>query len=440
MRHIERLSTTSHPPSASNDARPRPTRHDSAKMAPTRRQTRAPYADLPVVLQRPRAKAHDVTAVTHDRQAHTVNAREARTFPAQPDGRTSAQRQGRPRAANQASTRDTFAQRRRHIVIARSKPLGRPRTLRTGQRAPTENRQLEAPTPTDEAAAHAKSPRLIRGGKVTRTRRANALTRKAAQRETVPIYRRAAARATCLKKGGRGSSRWSGHQWASEPLARNCSNHRRRAKTRNHRRPQPRGSHRLCAGRKERERRAGPLLGRLHHSSHPTGGAAHAWPKAPNPHANPTTRAPQSGGSKTRPDRPSGARTAANPTHPTHPLDRSPRPANPCRLPPPTKRPPATHGRTDDRARRRGGGERAPRQAPSHPPPSHRTTTPPPPPIHPSSTPSRDLAPPRRPRRTEATRGATSTRARDAPPSSPHLAHHPHHDAPVPPALSSPPR
>lgn len=140
-------------------------------------------------------------------QASTLSSR--RTFPAQ---LKQTRRQSNPaattRAAKQASTRDTSAQTRRRIS------LGNPRedvaTRHYGEATNTRNMdsRLEAPPRSDAAAdcADAATPVTNTGGRDTPSRRGSVLTRRVAQRVTIPIYRRDAAHRACPTQGGGGSS------------------------------------------------------------------------------------------------------------------------------------------------------------------------------------------------------------------------------------------
>ena len=85
------------------------------------------------------------------------------------------------------------------------------------------------------------------------------LTRKAAQRVTVPIYRRGAAQLARPIQGGRGSSQWSGSENPATPHEITAFFFRGNACTRRRQKPQSRGSLCLCAERRERAKRAGRL-------------------------------------------------------------------------------------------------------------------------------------------------------------------------------------
>jgi hypothetical protein len=163
------------------------------------------------------------------------------------------------RAAELASTRDTVAQRRRRISSCdalRSRTIS---PLRTDQTR-TNRAHFEAPPPTDDAAARATRPRLSREVARTPPRAAiRGLTRKAAQRVTVPIYRRGAAQLARPIQGGRGSSQWSGSENPATPHEITAFFFRGNACTRRRQKPQSRGSLCLCAERRERAKRAGRL-------------------------------------------------------------------------------------------------------------------------------------------------------------------------------------
>ena len=77
----------------------------------------------------------------------------------------------------------------RATLLHRHKPCGerRAQSINAGEEAP--------PTPTERPVAPPGHAARIRGGQATRTRRAKVLTRKAAQRVTIPIYLRGACRA-----------------------------------------------------------------------------------------------------------------------------------------------------------------------------------------------------------------------------------------------------
>ena len=85
------------------------------------------------------------------------------------------------------------------------------------------------------------------------------LTRKAAQRVTVPIYRRGAAQLARPIQGGRGSSQWSGSENPATPHEITAFFFRGNACTRRRQKPQSRGSLCLCAERREKAKRAGRL-------------------------------------------------------------------------------------------------------------------------------------------------------------------------------------
>jgi len=127
-------------------------------------------------------------------------------------------------------------------------------------------RESDPATPLSREVARTPPRAAIRG-----------LTRKAAQRVTVPIYRRGAAQLARPIQGGRGSSQWSGSENPATPHEITAFLFRA---SRLHAPPSEAAIARVALSLRrtqgESETRRPPFSGRLRFSSHTTCGAAHA--------------------------------------------------------------------------------------------------------------------------------------------------------------------
>ena len=227
--------------------------------------------------ERAKCESHARGNVHPRRPALLLRGEPGRTFPARPEpGR--ALKRTQARAAELASTRDTVAQRRRRISSCdalRSRTI-RPlrteqtRTNRRALRGATANRRCgresDPATPLSREVARTHPRAAIRG-----------LTRKAAQKVTVPIYRRGAAQLARPIQGGRGSSQWSGSENPATPHEITAFLFRA---SRLHAPPSEAAIARVALSLRrtqgESETRRPPFSGRLRFSSHTTCGAAHA--------------------------------------------------------------------------------------------------------------------------------------------------------------------